>query len=315
MHRVHRAQAHTPNKTKQRLTQLSFPHRSDVFVNIAKEMRQAGVDGLYIDQLASYFPQPCFSRPGADAAGSGWAEGGRRLLAAAAEALGPDTAVFSESNAEAYIGDLHGNMALYGWQKCGFVPAFQAVYQGWTVNAGILEWPVPNKSDTTLRTWGSDKSQRANLQSWMAYSALQLVYGHIPGAMMTEDLLFVLQHSTGALALWRDMMRVRAQARDFLVFGRMLRPPVASVALKTVMMCGNKPLKEFPCCPVPVVAASVFEAKNGSVALIVANIASEPVEYVASADLGSGKHASIRVSLAATSARVVPLLPSTVRGL
>ena len=47
--------------------------------------------------------------------------------------------MFSESNAEAYIGDLHGNMALYGWERCGSVPAFQAVYSGWTVNAGILE--------------------------------------------------------------------------------------------------------------------------------------------------------------------------------
>ena len=38
-----------------------------------------------------------------------------------ASTLGPEAAVFSESNGEAYIGDLHGNMALYGWEKCGFV--------------------------------------------------------------------------------------------------------------------------------------------------------------------------------------------------
>ena len=116
--------------------------------------------------------------------------------------------MFSESNAEAYIGDLHGNMALYGWQRCGFVPAFQAVYSGkspsqsagacecwthvdrslrvllicssgWTVNAGVMEWPVPNKSDPTLKTWNTNKP--SPLPSWMAYSALQLVYGHIPG--------------------------------------------------------------------------------------------------------------------------------------
>ena len=47
------------------------------------------MDGLYIDQLASYFPQPCFARPGGDAAGSGWADGGRQLFSDVAEALGP----------------------------------------------------------------------------------------------------------------------------------------------------------------------------------------------------------------------------------
>ena len=72
-----------------------------VFIDIAKELRQAGVDGLYIDQLASYYPQPCFSRAGGDSAGTGWADGGRKLFSDVAEALGPDTAIFSESNAEA----------------------------------------------------------------------------------------------------------------------------------------------------------------------------------------------------------------------
>lgn len=163
---------------------------------------------------------------------------------------------------------------------------------------------MPNKSDPTLKTgW----VQGSNLASWMAYSALQLVYGHIPGAMMTEDLLFVLENSAGALALWRDMMRVRADARDFLVFGQMLRPPAATVPLKSVEMCGNKPIETYPCCPVPEVAATVFKAKNGSVALIVANIANATVDYSAIVDLGGGKHTNVSVSMPPTSARAVLL--------
>ena len=79
----------------------------DTFIAIATEMRAAGVD-----QLASFFPQPCFGRvDGAPAAGSAWADGGRKVFSDVATALGPNTAVFSEANAEAYIGDLHGNMA------------------------------------------------------------------------------------------------------------------------------------------------------------------------------------------------------------
>lgn len=282
----------------------------ETFIDIAKTMKAAGVDGLYIDQLASYFPQPCFSRLGGNAAGSGWADGGRKLFSDVAEVLGPDTAVFSESNAEAYIGDLHGNMALYGWQRCGFVPAFQAVYSGWTVNAGIMEWPVPNKTDPSLRTWNTNKvgqDERTNFPSWMAYSAHQLVYGHIPGAMMTEDLLFVLENSAGALQFWRDMMQLRLHAQDYLVFGQMLRPPTATTEITSVPMCGNKPLEAYPCCPVPVVVAGVYKAPNGSVAAIVANIAEETVEYSAVADLGGGKLADIRVSMPPTSARAIRL--------
>ena len=266
--------------------------------------------GLYIDQLSCYFPQPCVGCAVGNAAGSGWADGVRKHFSDVAQALGPNTAVFSESNAEAYIGDLHGNMALYGWERCGFVPAFQAVYQGWTVNAGILEWPVPNKSDPTLRTWATNKpnqSESTDLPSWMAYSALSLVYGHVPGAMMTEDLLFVLENSAGALAFWRDMMRVRIEARAFLVFGQMLRPPTATAPLTHVPMCGNKPLAFYPCCPVPEVVASVFKATNGSVALIIANIANVTVNYAARADVGGGKHVSISVAMPPTSARAVLL--------
>jgi hypothetical protein len=171
---------------------------------------------------------------------------------------------------------------------------------------------VPNKADPTLKTWATNKpgqNQSSNLPSWMAYSALQLVYGHIPGAMQTEDLLFVLQNSGGALRLWRDMMRVRANARDFLVFGQMLRPPVVTVPLKSVQMCGNKPLEYYPCCPVPEVVASVFKAKNGTAALVIASIANMAVAYKAQVDLGGGEHVNVSVSMPPTSARVLLLLP------
>ena len=113
----------------------------------------------------------------------------------------------------------------------------------------------------------------------MAYSALQLVYGQIPGAMMTEDLLFVLENSVGALALWRDIVKIRVEAKDYLVFGRLLRPPQPTGPLTTISMCGNKPLNHFPCCPVETVVANVYQAPNGSIALIVANHATETAKY------------------------------------
>eukprot|EP01052_Picozoa_sp_SAG31_P029775 SAG31_NODE_2990_length_4812_cov_6.899215_2_plen_779_part_00 len=281
------------------------------FVALAAELKGNGVNGMYIDQLASYFPQPCFGRASGAPAGSGWSDGGRKLFNAVSRVLGPDAPIFSESNSEAYIADLHGNMALYGWERCGFVPGFQAVYSGWTVNAGIMEWPVPNKSDATLKTWVTNKpgeDESTDLKSWMAYSALQLVYGHIPGAMMTEDLLFVLQHSTRALSLWRDMMRLRQHEADFLVFGRMLRPPQPTTKVKTVPLCGNKPLSTFPCCPIPVVLANVYMASNGSIGLVIANHGESQADYSATVDVGTeiGAHKrELRVNMPASSAKIL----------
>ena len=103
---------------------------------------------------------------------------------------------------------------------------------------------MPRKDDPTLTKWETTKPGQppdTDLGSWMAYTAYQLIYGHILGGQMGEDLLFVLQNSAGAVALMRDAMKLRESERDFLVLGRMLRPPVATVQLPTVEMCGNKP--------------------------------------------------------------------------
>ena len=103
---------------------------------------------------------------------------------------------------------------------------------------------MPSKDDSTLTKWETTKPGQppdTDLGSWMAYTAYQLIYGHILGGQMGEDLLFVLQNSAGAVALIRNAMRLRESERDFLVLGRMLRPPVATVELPTVQLCGNKP--------------------------------------------------------------------------
>ena len=55
-----------------------------------------------------------------------------------AKACSGNTMLMSESNAEAYIGVLHANLAIYGFRSCGAVPAFQAVYADHTIMVGAL---------------------------------------------------------------------------------------------------------------------------------------------------------------------------------
>ena len=81
-----------------------------------------GTDGLYVDQYASMWAQPCNGQ-----GGSHWGDGVRAVFETQRAMMGKDKIVISESNGEAYIGSLHANLALYGWFTCGFVPAFQSI--------------------------------------------------------------------------------------------------------------------------------------------------------------------------------------------
>jgi hypothetical protein len=47
----------------------------------------------------------------------------------------------SESNADVMLDGVNANLAIYGWLACGNVPAFQAVYSGYTINVGIRARP------------------------------------------------------------------------------------------------------------------------------------------------------------------------------
>jgi hypothetical protein len=117
--------------------------QSRVAANAKMLGQHYGTAGVYIDQVTSTFPQLC-ATDGVVVAGAGWANGTRALLRRAAIAAGGSQSklVISESNAEAYVGSAAGSMALYGYMQCGWVPAFQAVYSGYTVLVNSVGWNV-----------------------------------------------------------------------------------------------------------------------------------------------------------------------------
>ena len=116
----------------------STPYWQQSIAAAAASVQQAGnTSGVYIDQIASYYAEPCYGE-GSSGGGSRWADGNRATLDQAVAAVGPGKVIISESNAEAYLGSLHAYLAIYGWRQCGVVPAFQAVYGGWSVNVGAV---------------------------------------------------------------------------------------------------------------------------------------------------------------------------------
>jgi len=170
-------------------------------------VQKAGnTSGVYLDQTASYYAEPCYGKePLRTGGGARWADGNRATLEAATRAVGPGNVVVSESNAEAYLGSLHGYLAVYGWKSCGVVPAFQAVYGGWSVNVGGAQWPS-----------GLDYN------GVRMYLAQQWTFGHVMG--WAEPATFLSNSSTTGFA--RELAQLKLAQSQYLVFGRLMHPPI-----------------------------------------------------------------------------------------
>ena len=194
------------------------------------------------------------------------------------------------------MGALHGNLALYGLKRCGFVPAFESVYAGYTINGGLMGWPTPDLSDKSLRNF-----HRGNLASWRAYIAFQVSFGHLIGWQMVEDLIFILSNSKVSLAYLQQAARLFLEHPEFMFHGRLMRPPTFEVPLPVVTMTGNNPTPNYQPCIVPAVATSIFEAANGSQALVVVNHAPSAIIVVVAA---SHEYPRLNMSVAPLSAHL-----------
>lgn len=242
----------------------------DMLAGVAATLTsEFNLSGVYVDQISSMYAEPCFNRQragtlaeGGGQFGAAWANGVRAVYEKATSRMGAAThALFSEAQAEPYIGQISGNMALYGWKRCGFVPAFQAVYGGYTTMSGIMGWPLPNHTDTSLTHF-----QRGDLPSWRAYLGYQLVYGSLLSWEEIEDIAFILKNSAKDLDFVRTLVHFRLAHGEYLVHGRVVRPPtVLGAPLPTMSMFGNYNLEVYRPCAEPLVVTNVFEAQNGSV--------------------------------------------------
>ena len=243
--------------------------------------------GIYIDQIAAMYAQPCFrngsrehngwsGHNGTAGGGSMWADGYRALLDAATESTGKGRAIFSESNGDAYLGSLHGYMSVYGLRACGFVPAFQAVYSGWTVAIGTFGWP------------------QDDYQSVRGILAHQFIFGQQMGWTAAETMLGFANSSASNRNFLRVLVQLKMRHGKFLSLGRMLRPPVLVTAsgdrLPTVKMCTTDFAAPPACCNCTAVLGSLWRATDGQMALALTNTADVPISFTATVDTSSGVH-------------------------
>lgn len=192
-----------------------------------------GFHGYYVDQIAAANPVPCFQgkRRGGGDAGSSWTDGNRAVLsalqaagdAAAHQPRGLPIALMSESINEQYMGEVSFNLAIYDYQgaiHCNQVPAYQAVYGGYALNVGDNRYPGPWREihDNIDESWVGQ--QRAML-------AQQFVGGHVMGWMLLQEISHWMSNATFAedMAFIAQLAQLRLNASDYLVHGRLWRPP------------------------------------------------------------------------------------------
>ena len=85
-----------------------------------------GTDGVYVDQIATATPRPCFDRSHGHDIGGGnhWFEGYTSMLESCRTQMGGNAMILSEGEIESYIGQIHIFLALYGFLD-GDIPYLQ----------------------------------------------------------------------------------------------------------------------------------------------------------------------------------------------
>lgn len=239
-------------------------------------------DGIYLDELGASHSLRCFQRGGAGSGGHAWAEGTRLMLAGirdSVRAAREDTPVpiISEAMNEQYLGLVPLNLAIYNHEftsHCTSVPAYQAVYGGWSLNVGDNRYPWSSRAAAAGENWVPQ--QRGML-------AQQFVEGQVMGWMALEELAMWAFNETHSddVAYFGKLARLRVQASDFLVHGRLWRPPTIegvppTATLSQVSVCdfaslGDAPITAAMCCTIPTVQGAAWLGTNNSLGLVLTN--------------------------------------------
>lgn len=151
------------------------------------------------------------------------------------------------------------------------------------------------------------------------------IYGSVLSWQLAPQFLFIMRHSPQHLRFVQDAIALRKSAVQYLVHGRVMRPPVIfgpplpTVTWFTSMVVPHT-YNAYPPCSVPIVVANSFKSQNGSFALILANHGLVDATYNARVQLDEdydnyrpgqqpARHATVSLTIKAMSVLVVPLKP------
>lgn len=180
---------------------------------VLRLVREVGVDGVYIDQVAAAAPALCMDETHGHPLGGGhwWTEDGYwPMMRKLRTQLPPEKMITTECNAEPYINCFDGYLTWH-WQYQRQVPAFPAIYAGRIQLFG--------------RSYGGDEQPAHQMKIGQ-----QLVFGEQLGWLDPAKVL----DQPETLDFLRRAAQTRYALLDFLSWGRMARPPRVDGAIPEV---------------------------------------------------------------------------------
>ncbi len=223
---------------------------------------ECGVDGVYIDQIGCAWAYRCYDKnhdhlPGG---GSFWVDGYRALLDKARKKLPAGRMFTTEENIECFIDQFDAlllvNTPCESWLNV--IPLFPAVYSGRTINFGF-------------QYIGKEDIERST--PFRVKMAKEFIYGAQIGWVLAESLM--KPEAEKERDFVRNLARCRGGAHKYLLEGRLLGLIDVVGDNPRVKFTAPKPFGGEYTLDVPVVFASAWEAEDGSIAVVLANIADE----------------------------------------
>jgi hypothetical protein len=220
-----------------------------------------GVNGVYIDQIASMPDELCFARDHGHSVGgrSYWAAGYRDLLRKVrdlSQRMGRRPVLTSEGNDEVFMDLIDANLT---WSEPTDqeIPLFQLVYSGYTLLFGS---PCDYKRSTQFFAFGEGQAFLDGKQpGWISLGLFKPEYADKVG-------------------YFRQIGKYRVATRKFLTFGRLLQPiePINPVPTFTdtglgwwVQHTGQ----------VPVAEGRLWQAEDGQLGVFLANYVDREIPF------------------------------------
>jgi hypothetical protein len=192
-------------------------------------LNDIGVDAVYIDQIAAAPPVLCMDRSHAHRPGGGawWNYAYYNLLDHLRLMTPPQCGYTTEANGETYMRKIDSYLTWH-WTQDGQVPAYSAVYAGYTPMFG--------------RSYGA--LQRNDPTGFRILAGQSLLFGEQIGWVSPHAYL-----TSPYRSLYKKIVRTRNAYNDFFYAGFMQRPPVISgdiPSLTTVNIMGGTEVINTP---------------------------------------------------------------------
>ncbi len=256
---------------------------------VKRMISELGVNGVYIDQIGAAYPVQCFDSGHGHPVGGGdfWYRGYRKLLDKTRKLLPKDRMITTEENAECWLDQFDALLLVNSPTGAHpIIPLWPAVYSGRVINFGFLYYPA---TDLQRGLPFDYKTARC----FIFGSQLGWIQ---PATIMAED-------NRDEAAYLRALARTRRFAHRFVVYGRFLGLVTPTGDNPRVKGEGSGSFSGAYEIDTPSVIGSAWQAEDGSLGILLANLSGEEREVEAHLPL---VEAGIRASKGFTVERFGP---------